>query len=176
MRKILILLICSSCGVKNVETMSSSVDSVSPDSTVATGFDENNYESFLNLDNYIASALPNPADVQIIDSSAVIIINPTEEQIKEMEEKYDEDFYTIADDNSFYQAEAMMRLDSVGIKTVNAEKRYLKLKGKNSEWVLDIRKEGAPEWNMILFTAEKSPEIVSSIDVTREKIREFFNL
>jgi len=180
MRKTLILLpiaigMCCSCSIKNVETISSDTTEA-PDSTVVTGFDENNYESFLDLDNYKTGSAPAAAELQLIDSSAVIVINPTDEQIKEMEEKYDEDFYSIADDNSFYQAEAMSRLDSLGVKTVPAEKRYLKLQGKNNHWILDIRKEGAPEWNMILFSVGKTPEIVSSIDVTNEKIKEFFQL
>ena len=173
MRKILILLVCCSCGVKNAD-ISSNNQTPPSDSTIVTGFDENNYESFLNIDNYKADVTPSLSEIQEIDSTAVIVIHPTEEQISEMEEKYGEDFQTIADDYSFYQAEATSRLDSMGIKTIPAEKKYLKFQGKNNQWVLDIRKEGAPEWNMIFFTTEKTPEIISSIDVTNEKIREFF--
>lgn len=169
-------MVLVSCGVKSTETdsVASIRDSLALGDS-ASGFDENNYESFLDLSNYLVDDNTTKADVQIIDSAAVVIINPTEEQIQEMEEKYGEDFFTIADDNSYYQADALMRLDSIKIRTVNAESRYLKLQGDSESWVLDIRKVGAPEWNMILFRRDKKPEIISAIDVTREKITEYFS-
>ena len=171
---VVIFLVISSCGVKTTEgDLANVADSTSTILTVA-GFDENNYDSFIELSNYQADNKPDPPDVQVIDSTSVIIINPTEAQVAEMEEKYGEDFYTIADDNSFYQYEAAARLDSLGIKTISAEKDFLQLQGKSEKWILDIRKEGAPEWNMIFFHTGKKPEIVPSIDATHEKIKEYF--
>jgi hypothetical protein len=175
MRNIVFVLLCFSCGVKNVETGSSVIaDQPKQDST--TGFDENNYESFLNLENYKSAETPDPSEIRRVDSSAVIIIHPSVQQIKEMEEKYGEDFYTIADDASFYQAEAMMRIDSLGVKkiVIDDAHNYVHLKGSAKTWLLSIRKEGAPEWNMIFFHITKDPEIISAIDVTTDKIKEFF--
>ena len=174
MKKILLILVCCSCSVKTAET-TSSPGSESGD-TLQVGFDENNYESFLDLKNYRVDEGPDAADILVIDSSAVVIINPSEDQLKEMEEKYGEDFYTIADDASFYQAEAMMRIDSAGIKkvTLPSAQRYIRLKGTSRSWLLGVRKEGAPEWNMVFFDVRKEPEIVSAIDVTTDRIKQFF--
>ena len=173
MKKILLILICFSCGVKTVETNSALTEVAD---TLRAGFDENNYESFLELKNYRVDGEPDAAQILTVDSSGVIIINPTEGQVKEMEEKYGEDFYTIADDASFYQSEAMMRIDSAGIKKIGlpSGQRYVRLKGSASSWLLDLRKEGAPEWNMIFFNVRKEPEIVSAIDVTTDRIKQFF--
>src|SRR5687768_11489515 len=97
MKNILWICACAmlvSCGVKSTDTESvaSPTDSIAL-SDSASGFDENNYESFLDLSNYLVDDKTVNANVQIIDSAAVVIINPTEEQIQEMEEKYGEDFF-----------------------------------------------------------------------------------
>jgi hypothetical protein len=177
MRNIFVLLLCCSCGVKTVDTDSSLVAIPENGDTTQIGFDENNYESFLNLENYSTSEQPVAAAIRLIDSTSVIVINPNEAQLKEMEEKYGEDFYTIADDASFYLAEAMMRVDSVGVKKIriSPEHNYVHLKGTTRNWLLSIRKEGAPEWNVVFFDVNKEPEIVSAIDVTTAKIKEFFS-
>jgi hypothetical protein len=173
MKKILLILVCCSCGVKTVETNSALTE---VGDTLRAGFDENNYESFLDLENYLVGEEPDAGQILTVDSSAVVIVNPTDAQWKEMEEKYGEDFHTIADDASFYQSEAMMRLDSAQIRQISlpSEQRYVLLKGNGSSWLLDLRKEGAPEWNVIFFDIRKEPEIVSAIDVTTDRIKQFF--
>lgn len=180
MRKIVSIFFFASLGSCGLKTAETNVGEITGDSTAKvtpeSGFDENNYESFLDLNNYLVESPDTPGNVQVIDSSAVIVVNPTEEQIKEMEEKYGEDFYTIADDNSYYQSDATLKLDSLHVKTIYADKRFLKLQGSKQNWIVDLRKEGAPEWNMIFFHADKEPEIVSAIDVTQEKIREYFGI
>jgi hypothetical protein len=142
MKKILLILVCCSCGVKTVETNSALTE---VGDTLRAGFDENNYESFLDLKNYRVDGQPDAAQILLVDSSAVVIVNPTDAQVKELEEKYGEDFYTIADDASFYQSEAMMRLDSAAIRQISLspDQRYVRLKGNASSWLLDLRKEGA---------------------------------
>lgn len=136
------------------------------------GFNENNYESYLRLENYLSTSIS--GEIQTIDSTCAIVVDPTEDQIKKMEIEYGDDFPTIADDNSYFLSEAYLRLDSSHIKTVNANKRFLKLVGKSQTWILDIRKEGAPEWNMIFFHKDKTPEILSSLDATYDKIEDYF--
>lgn len=169
---LLMVLLFGACSTSKTE----SVSIATPDTTMVTssGFDENKYETLLDLTNYLASESPSDTEVQTIDSTCVIVINPSDEQLATMETEYGEDFYTIADDNSYYQAEASMKLDSFSIKTVQADQRFLKLKGTSETWIIDIRKDGAPEWNMILFHPHKKPEVVSSINVTEEKINTYF--
>ncbi|MFZ6013053.1 MAG: hypothetical protein ACOYXT_22110 [Bacteroidota bacterium] len=139
---------------------------------------DDSFESKLVLDHYVIDNRDiSPDDVQEIDSAAAIIIYPTDEQLRRMENEYGGDFSTIADDNSFYYSNAIGLLDSLKIKTLNAETPYLKLVGDDDQiWFLDIRQEGAPEWNLIFFHPQKKPEIVSVVDLTREKVAKYFEV
>ena len=134
-----------------------------------------NPDSYTRLDSYLVDANPDTADFQTINKSCAILVNPTKEQIELMEKEYGEDFYTIADDNTFYQANAMEVLDSLDIKTVMADqKRYLKLMDRKKDWTLDIRQNGAPGWNLILFSLGKRPKVVSAININNDLIMEYF--
>ena len=168
---VLLALMVLQCSPKTDRPESTEIDSATTAS--ASGFDENNFESYTNLNNYIVEE-KNASDIQLIDSTCVVVIGPTDEQIQKMEKEYGDDFETIVDDNSYYQSEAIMKFDSTNIRTVAATKRYLKFQGPKQMWVVDIRKDGAPEWNVILFNVDKKPEVSSSIDVTYEKIQEYF--
>jgi hypothetical protein len=139
----------------------------------ASGFDENNFESYINLENYIV-ADADTSNVQEINASCAVIVNPTGDQMQSMEKEYGDDFATMADDYSFYQSEAIIKFDSAKVKVVNAEKRFVKLIGKSGSWTLDLRKDGAPEWNIILFNIDKKPQVSSAIDITYEKVGEYF--
>ena len=140
--------------------------------------DSNNQVSndVLTIDDYLVEGITDSA-VQNISGSLVLIIQPTEEQIDEMIKEYGEDtFYTVSDDANFYQGTALGLIDSIGVKTATAEKRYIRYRGVIREWLLDVRKQNTPPWNMIFFHPEKRPEIVSSIDVSEEMIKDFFEL
>src|SRR5687768_14739533 len=124
------LLLCvMACSSKKTE--STATDSLASQATTRV-VPEENYEQWFDINTYVVSADVASDDLQSIDSTAVIIVSPTEEQIDNLiRENGEEDFYTIADDNSFYQASAISQLDSFAIETVIAEKRYLKLVGNN---------------------------------------------
>ena len=138
---------------------------------------EDEYERFMDINSYRVSVGVKADEFQVIDSTGVVIINPTAEQMAEMEEEYGEDFLTFADDAAFYHANAMSVLDSVNIKTISAEKRYLKFQGDDGKtWLVDTRVEGAPEWNIIFFNRKKTPQIVTAIDVDRREIEQYFDV
>lgn len=171
---ILVGLLGASCTTPRAESAlktSLTQNEVTAKDTIS-GFNESNYESYLNLENYLAENTS--GELQMIDSTCAILVDPTEEQIKKMETEYGDDFPTIMDDNVFFMSEAYQRLDSSKIKVVSADQRFLKLMGVSESWVLDVRKEGAPEWNMIFFHKNKKPEVLSSLDVTYEKITDYF--
>jgi hypothetical protein len=173
---IIVIFIAASCSVKTTENAVSSTNDatlVAEDTTV--GFDENRFETYADLKNYLPDTTASEEDIQLVDSTTAILIHPTDEQITRMEKEYGDDFATIADDNSYYQSEAMLLLDSMSIKMINAEKRFLKLQGTQQSWTLDVRKEGAPEWNLILFNKNKEPEIITAIDLSREKLTAYFS-
>ena len=133
------------------------------------------FDRWYKIQNYIIQGNIPDDSIQVVDAVGVIVINPTDEQIDKMIREYGEDdFYTVADDNSFYQASAMAQLDSFAVHTVLAEKRYLKLAGNGKTWLIDVRPEGAPEWNMIFFDKKQEPKVMSAIDVTPEELASYF--
>lgn len=133
------------------------------------------FDRWYQIQNYIVQGNIPDDSIQVVDAVGVIVINPTDEQIDKMIREYGEDdFYTVADDNSFYQASAMAQLDSFAVHTVMAEKRYLKLAGNGKTWLIDVRPEGAPEWNMIFFDKTQEPKVMSAIDVTPEELASYF--
>ena len=149
------------------------------DSTVvdSTSAQSSNTENLFKLDTYLVQGKVNGNDVQTITESAVLVVNPTDEQIEEMNKEYgEEDFYTIADDASFYQANALTLLDSMGVKKIGANKPFALLISETSPYTLNVRRKGAPGWMLILFNKKKSPEIVPAIDVNREMIKSYFDL
>jgi hypothetical protein len=162
------------CTLKTADNPEENISSDTATAFVEEGFNANDYQSFLELANYITTESPATDILEVVDSTCAIIVNPTDEQIKNMETEYGDDFATIADDNSFYHSEAYMKLDSSSIKTIATTHHFLRLQGDSETWVLDLRKEGAPEWNLIFFHKNKKPEVVSSIDVTYEKINDYF--
>lgn len=138
----------------------------------------NEYERFMDIDGYsVDSMAVRPDQLQVIDSTMAIIINPTIEQMADMEEEYGEDFPTVADDAGFYHANAVITLDSLQVKTRIAQKRYLKFQGDGGKtWLVDLRMEGAPEWNIIFFHTQKTPRVISAIDVDRRVIQQYFDI
>lgn len=128
------------------------------------------------LDTYLTQESPDTASIQRITSDCAVFIYPTDDQIDELtRENGEEDFSTIADDSNYYQSIAMDLLDSARITTVTASRHYIKFTGENNTWLLDIRKKGAVTWGIILFTKTKQPEIVSAIDLTEERINQYFH-
>jgi hypothetical protein len=170
------LILVASCGPPKTETQAADTlaEEVEDTTLVPAGFREGDYESYTRLENYLPDH-DDESNAQWIDSTCAIIITPNETQITHMEEEYGEELATISEDAMFYQAQAMTTLDSLKVRIKRADKNLLKLRGKDQIWTLDVRKEGAPEWNIIFFAVDKKPEIIPAIDVSRETIDEYFN-
>jgi len=179
---ILILLIFSSCTQQSKKegVTQDTVTVVSNSSEVvidSNSVDSLSAEDLFKFEAYLVKSKVNGADVQTISESSVLVVNPTDEQIDEMIKEYgEEDFSTIAEDASFYQADAISLIDSLGVKSVNAEKPYALLVGEKTPWTINLRKEGAPGWMLIFFNKNKTPEIVPAIDVNREMLTRYFEL
>jgi hypothetical protein len=170
---LLIFIILASCTQSKKEETTQDSVVVTTDTTSSLPSNENPFK----LETYLVQRKVNGNDVQTISESLVLIVNPTDEQIEEMKKEYgEEDFYTVADDASFYQAGAISLIDSVGVKRLNAEKSFALLVGESSPWTINIRKKGAPGWMLILFNKNKTPEIVPAIDVNREMLKNYFDL
>lgn len=165
-----VILIC--CHSKNSGT--TLTDSVVADAGENLPVDNQDYERWFNIENYVAGGNIPLDSIQEVDVTGVIVINPTPAQLKALMEENGESFYTIADDASFYQASAMAQFDSLSVNTIVADKRYLKLKGTEKSWLIDIRQDHAPEWNMIFFDQHKAPKVMPAIDVTPEELLNYF--
>ena len=168
---ILAAFILASCTQAKKEEATQDTSVVAIDSTSTQN------DNPFKLETYLVQGKVNGNDVQTISETSVLIVNPTEEQIEEMKKEYgEEDFYTVADDASFYQANAISLIDSVGVKSVNAEKPFALLVGDSKPWTINLRKKGAPGWMLSFFHTSKTPEIVPAIDVNREMLKSYFNL
>jgi hypothetical protein len=166
-----ILTSCSTNTDKNsAETTVDSTELTKSDSTTS----KFTAEQLNNIETYVIPERKDTASTMTVDYDCAIFIYPTSEQMAEMEQEYGEDLATIADDYQFYQTQAQLLFDSLKISSMYFEKSFLNLQGNEKSWSLDVRKKGLPEWNMILFSKNKPPQIVSAIDMTSEKINEFF--
>ncbi len=159
----------SGCSGKVSENPSNNTDSVATEPTDSIALD------YSLIENYVHPDVADTTDVETVDYDCAVLIYPTEDQIASMEKEYGDDFYTVADDAQFYQAAAIEKLDSAGIRQlVSNSKRYLKFIGTSREWTLDVRRKGAPEWNVIFFKKDKQPKVAYAIDVNSDSIQSYF--
>lgn len=175
---VIALALLISCGQrKDTPVVAVTLDSATQ-SSEAPAYNEEDYEKSLRIESYVTDQALSTADsVLEIKYPCAVVINPTDEQIERMiQENGEEDFATIADDYSYYQSMASQTLDSVGVKQVMLTGRFLKLSGSAGTWLLDMRKEGMPEWNLIFFNPSKKPEIATAIDVSTSDVVKFFDV
>ncbi len=97
------------------------------DSTTTYGFD---YDAQFKLDNYLTTDSFDEKTNDLSRFDCAILIYPTSEQIDEMKKNEgEEDFYIGADDSNWYQAMAIEKIDSVGIKTIDSKRTLFRIKG-----------------------------------------------
>jgi hypothetical protein len=168
------LAACSGYKTEQDQVTSSDISDAKPD-TVIAGSVPIDYDAMLKLETYLSSEKDTSVLQEITESVALLIL-PTTEQVEALEAEYGEDFYTIADDASYYQSMASTMIDSLGVKSIDASKPFVRFVGRDSVYTLDIRKQGLPEWNIIFFNTAKAPEIIPAIELTEEKIKTYFDL
>lgn len=135
------------------------------------------YEDYFKLESYFSKIKIKDRCFEIVDFDCAILIFPNDKQIEELKKvNGGDDFYTIADDNQYYQGTAIGIIDSIGIKTITVSKQFLRLIGNNKTWDLDIRKKDLPAWNIIFFKKTKEPQIISTIDLTAEQAKHYFEI
>ncbi|WP_205504610.1 hypothetical protein [Rufibacter psychrotolerans] len=125
-------------------------------------------ESFV-LKNYLVSKIPSN-DFITISQKAGIFISPDSVQIESLKkENGEEDFYTVADDNSYFEHEASEYLKEKKFRIVYPTKRYIKFISKNHEFYFDTKAKAARGWTAILFSPEKgAPKIINPADIDLE--------
>lgn len=166
---VLILLTACSPGAKNESP-------VEVADTTQISEDVYSNAEFFSLASYLTNEPADPADVQQIDSSCIIVITPTMAQMDAMTKEYGDELESVVDDAFYYQGMALDIIDSLKIKSVNADtKSFLKLNGSTKSYTLNIRKPNLPAWNIVFFHKDKEPEIVSAVDITVEKALTYFS-
>jgi hypothetical protein len=134
--------------------------------------DSDNYEPVFN--DFLISAAPQ-SDFMLIDKPAAIFIGPDSLQIERMKkEQGEESFYTIADDNIYYEYEAKEFLRKKNLGIIDLDKRYLKFKLNNgTELFFDSESEKNPGWVTILFDPKQQPKIINPTE-TEEEFQKYF--
>lgn len=98
----------------------------------------------------------------IEQDSAIVFLYPTDDEIKKLKkEKGEDDFYTIADDENFYQAKIEEILDTKNYKTANTDKRFIKF---NTDVVFD-KNSNKNKWSVIIFKKGNKLEVTSSVEL-----------
>jgi hypothetical protein len=178
-----LLTLLISCGppAGKDDTTTELIKSVA-DSSTQTAKADNATVSQLNgdefvLENYLVHTDIDTSQLQTIDTTAALLVYPSDEQIETMKEEYgEENFYTVADDGNYYQGTAIGMIDSLNVPTVNAERPYVRFKADNQQWTLHVRGKNAPPWNIIFFKKGKKPAIISTVELQYEEIRKYFDL
>ena len=136
----------------------------------------NNDVDYFKLDSYIVNEVIDSSKLFMIDNDCALLISPTTERIESMKKEYGEDFFTIADDATYYQGTAIGLLDSLKIKTVSTTKSNVKFNGTSKSWTLNIMRKDYPAWNLVFFKRDKEPKIVGTAGLTTDEIKYYFGI
>lgn len=188
MRKVVLLLILFSslisCNeapkkakkgiVKNVESEVKDTlrDSIPKEKTrnSAQPINLNNYqyEQALILENFLIDKIPSK-DFITITEKTVIFRNPDSQQIEQFKKEIgEEDFYIVADDNSWYQFEAEEYFEKKKIKTLHPQNRYLKFITRDKKVYNFDTKAKFSGWLTILFRPDSLPKIINPTGIEQE--------
>ena len=136
----------------------------------------NNDVDYFKLDTYLVNEVNDTSKLITVDNDCALLISPTNERIESMKKEYGEDFFTTADDATFYQGTAIGLLDSMKIKTVFTDKANVKFIGTSKSWTLNTSRKEFPAWNLIFFKKDKNPKIVATAGLTTDEIKSYFEV
>jgi hypothetical protein len=166
----LLLMSCARTKDTNIFQMDESKAELIPDTSAVP------VNGLYILENYLTSHPADTAEIEVVDYDCAVLVDPTEEQVRTMRAEYgDEDFYIVADDNSWYKGNAIELLDSLRIHAITANKPFISFHGEKGQWTLNLRKRGALPWNLIFFNTRKRPQIVSTVNLKPADVTAYFN-
>jgi hypothetical protein len=120
-----------------------------------------------NLNTYIIDSVPSES-FAVTDTIALFVYPDTSELQIIRKEYGDDAFYTVADDNSYYFAEAIQYLENKKVGIKNPKMRYIKFVSSLGTLYIDSKAKGSIAWTTILFRPDTLPRIISPIDVDAE--------
>jgi hypothetical protein len=163
------------CGCMKIDSTSTPQKDSINSKPVYSALTLDEYKEFYSSDSTVANS-----DILVdltINFDCAVLIYPTEEEIEEMIKAYGEDdFYIIADDYNWYQGIAIEMLDSVGIKKATVHGDSLRFEGEGKTWGFDLKRDSLSGWNVIFFNRKKGPRVISTVDLTTQEIRDYFDI
>lgn len=97
-----------------------------------------------------------------------------ESQPHDSSETFEPEMSEYQSDGDFYMMQAQDLLTEMKIPLVATQpKPYVRLAGLKN-WTIDIRTNLQPNWTFILFRPDREPVIVEAMDITKERLAEFF--
>jgi len=178
MKRNLIVLICIVITIGCNESPSNGVQAAERENPKLTKADTDSikqaanwkaFEESFKLENYLVSSIPSN-DFITVSHKIGIFISPDSVQIEQLKkENGEEDFYTVADDNNYFEYEAAEFLKEKKFKIVHPTNRYIKFISNKKEFYFDTKAKAARGWTAIIFSPEKgAPKIINPIDIDLE--------
>ena len=126
------------------------------------------------LENYLLrDAEPNS---ETIDFDCAVIVFPTDKQLQDHKNIQKEDFDESIQSNKGYYDMIRELIEGAGVKTTSTRGEYLRMIGTTMTWNLILRKDYLPPWNLIFFTRDHGPKIVSPAEFGTELITTYFSV
>lgn len=133
------------------------------------------YNESLTLDNFLVKNITSK-DFITITEKTVIFTSPDSKQIKRFKKEIgEEDFYIVADDNSWYQFEAHEFYEKKKINIIHSDKRYIKFITRNKKILNFDTRAKYSGWQTILFRPDSLPKIINPVGIELEDSLYFGN-
>jgi hypothetical protein len=115
--------------------------------------------------------------VMNIDSVCAIIYLPDSSNIEKLKrEMGEENFFTVVDDNNFYNSQIIEALDSLKIEVVETSETDMNFRSNNHTiFFLEKRKLSNP-WGAIFFNGKDTPKVMSISDALQFDYRTYYNM
>jgi hypothetical protein len=128
------------------------------------------------IEHLLVRLNPNKDKVFDVAENAVVFAKFTDKELDSLKNINEEEFNTLMDDIGYYQSEAVLKLNSLKIKTLYTDKRYLRYNKPNQEALLiDTRKlKRDLGWHIYFFNNNKKARVIYSVDITSELIKDYF--
>ena len=120
------------------------------------------------LENDFPKEPNNQSDTLYADSSQVVFVTPTDEEVEVMRQENGEDaFQEILSDVLYYEFEAQEFLVAQRIPYVMTDKRFIHFIGKDEHYVIDTD-EYEMKWSVVYFDGISKPRFFSHVDIQSE--------
>jgi hypothetical protein len=103
-----------------------------------------------------------------------VFYSPDKVTAEQLRNKLGEDnFYTVVDDNNFYNSEAMKVIDTYNIRVMLTSDRYIEfVKNDGEKSIMDCYSLES-KWGVVLFDGKQSPLVTSPIDIEKD-LKKYF--